>query len=163
MIDPEHLKTLSLLGLSRNQAKIYLTLVAEQSLTTDDLVNRTEIPRTRIYSDLQDMEKSNWIYRVEGRPIMYYAKSPEDIYKKASSGVIQRLEETKVHLKTKWDERENFQTQTINVISGEVYLVQETLKDISKAKETIVLTLRFIFPNELIPILNALEIQKIKG
>ena len=163
MIDPKHIENLQFVGLSKNQAKIYLTLVSKIFLTTDEIVKRTEIPRTRVYSDLQYLEKEQWISREDGRPIKYYPKSPQNTYTKALSELRQSFEITENHLKTKWEEREKYETQTISVISGENYLIQETLKNISKAKLKIVLTIRFLYKNEIRGLIKALQIQKIKG
>lgn len=157
LIMPDHLKNLQLLGLTAKQSKIYLSLLSEISMTTQELVNTTKISRTKIYGDLQILENKNWIYRVEGRPIRYFANAPEEVFRQESEKIFHRLKETEEHLSAQWEEKEKFQTESINIITGEHFLTKKTIDGIDQAKFAIVLTLRFVFPGEIEQIIKKLE------
>ena len=163
MLVEEHIKTLQLLNLSTNQAKIYLTLLPEFSLTTEELVEKTNIPRTKIYSELQQLESQNWIIREEGRPIRYIPTDPNTIFREHIELLEQKMQTTESYLKGKWEERGKFQTHLINVFSGIDFLRRETLNEIGKAEKEIILVLQFSFPGEILDIIHELMQRKKKG
>lgn len=163
MLIDNHLKNLQTLGLNFNQAKIYLALIPELSLTTDELVEKTQIARTKIYSDLKKLESDGWIIREEGRPIKYIPIDPNSVFRENFERLLDQFQATENYILAKWEERGRFQTQPINVFSGEEFLRRETLNEISNAKREIIIILEFVFPDEINEILLLLQKRKMEG
>ena len=88
---------------------------------------------------------------------------PQAIFTKNSLELNHLLLETQTYLQNKYDEREKYQTDTINIIAGEEILRRETLKEIKRAENKITMTLRFILPDEIEVLIKELKLSKLKG
>jgi HTH-type transcriptional regulator, sugar sensing transcriptional regulator len=159
----EHVKNLQILGISQNQAKIYLNLVKELNLSTEQIVERTKIHRTKIYNELQNLELQGWLQREEGRPIKYIPIDPNIIVKNKIAALQQSLFSTETHLLKSWETRGKYQISSITVISGEDSLQKETIDELLSAKQDIIFLLRFVFEDEIVDLLKILKRKKSEG
>lgn len=67
-------------GLSRYEARIYVTLISRGTMTAGDLAYYTKIPRTKIYPTVTKLESKNLATTSNGKPVMCTAVPPEDAF-----------------------------------------------------------------------------------
>ena len=82
-------KTLSVsleeFGLSKYEAQAYVTLISKGTISASELSYYSELPRTKVYSVLQKLEKKRLAISSKSKPVMYTPIAPEDAF----DGIIQ--------------------------------------------------------------------------
>ena len=78
----EHALTVSLeeFGLSRYEAKAYVTLISKGAISASELAYYSDIPRTKVYPILLKLEKKKLALISKSKPIMCTPISPEDAF-----------------------------------------------------------------------------------
>jgi HTH-type transcriptional regulator, sugar sensing transcriptional regulator len=66
------------LGLSEYEIQAYLCLLQKEQLTATEISKITNIPRTKIYSTINKLEKKNFCSRVPGYKGIYRVNNPKD-------------------------------------------------------------------------------------
>jgi len=84
----EHALTVSLeeFGLSKYEARAYVTLISKGTLSASELAYYAELPRTKVYPILLKLEKKKLVIISKRKPIMCTAIAPEDAF----DGVIHK-------------------------------------------------------------------------
>ncbi len=96
---PEAIAKLTELGMTRNEALAYLTLLEEPSLegaTGYEVASRSGIPRSAVYSVLRRLEESGAAFCTGEKPARYLPTSPErfvDQMRRSSHTRLERLSE----------------------------------------------------------------------
>jgi HTH-type transcriptional regulator, sugar sensing transcriptional regulator len=80
------------LGLSDYEARTYLSLLQRESLNATEIAKITNIPRTKIYSIINKLEKKNFCTRVPGSSKLYKANNPQDPISKHISSCEKQIE-----------------------------------------------------------------------
>ncbi len=70
--------TLKDLGLTEYETRAYIALVRVGPTTARNLSEKSDLPHSRIYDVLSDLEARGWVESQSGRPIRYRAKSPSE-------------------------------------------------------------------------------------
>lgn len=78
------------MGLTDYEIKAYLYLLSAGLSTASQISESANIPYSKIYEVLNSLERKGWIKSQEGRPRLYYPKSPREA-----------LEETKLRMEDK--------------------------------------------------------------
>src|SRR3989344_3795925 len=83
----EHGLTVSLeeFGLSKYEAKAYVTLVSHGTISASEVAYYSNLPRTKVYPTLLKLEKKRLVIISKSKPIMCTAIAPEDAF----DGIIQ--------------------------------------------------------------------------
>lgn len=78
----EHALTVSLeeFGLSKYEARAYVTLVTKGTISAGELAYYSELPRTKVYPILLKLEKKKLAIISKSKPIMCTAIAPEDAF-----------------------------------------------------------------------------------
>jgi predicted transcriptional regulator len=79
------------LGLSDYESRVYYCLIQKESLTATELAKITKIPRTKIYSIIEKLERKNFCIRVPGNEKTYRANDPKDPITKQLNAMQQKL------------------------------------------------------------------------
>ncbi len=83
MVNEELLKKLrSAFNLNIYEAKIWIALLSKGVATAGELSDMSNVPRSRSYDVLENLEKKGYIIMKLGRPIKYIAVSPSEIVKR---------------------------------------------------------------------------------
>jgi len=84
----EHALTVSLeeFGLSKYEARAYVTLISKGTLSASELAYYAELPRTKVYPILLKLEKKKLVIISKRKPITCTAIAPEDAF----DGVIHK-------------------------------------------------------------------------
>lgn len=64
------------LGLTDYEMRVYLTLLERGSMTANQLSEIAEVPYSKIYDVLENLENKGWIGSEGGRPAKFYPRSP---------------------------------------------------------------------------------------
>ncbi|HDI52549.1 MAG TPA: TrmB family transcriptional regulator [Candidatus Bathyarchaeota archaeon] len=70
------LRALRGLGFTEYEASAYITLLRYGRLTALELSEKASIPYSKVYGVLESLRRRGWIEAGEGRPRVYYPKSP---------------------------------------------------------------------------------------
>lgn len=78
----EHGLTVSLeeFGLSKYEAKAYVTLVSRGTISASEVAYYSNLPRTKVYPTLLKLEKKRLVIISKSKPIMCTAIAPEDAF-----------------------------------------------------------------------------------
>jgi sugar-specific transcriptional regulator TrmB len=170
--DREHIQTLTKLGLSLLQAKVYLSLVALGKSDAKTISKSSDIVREEIYRIMPALEKHGLVEKILGRPTIYKALP----LKEGLSSLLQRRTEENVELQRKTKalvqnlqeidlgntfSDENFQF----IITSEKTLFRkrfETCVNLAKTKIDIILT-KHVFGEMVFHHLQSFENAKRKG
>ena len=79
--DTEIIESLKVLGLSSYEAIAYYHLNSMIEAKAVEISDKSNIPRTKIYSVLKDLEKKGYIETDFGHPNIYTAVNPAIIFK----------------------------------------------------------------------------------
>lgn len=75
-ISPRLRKALHSLGLTDYEMRVYLALLERGSMTANQLSDAADVPYSKIYEVLENLEKKGWIGSEGGRPAKFYSRSP---------------------------------------------------------------------------------------
>lgn len=71
------IKELREIGLSKYESECYIALIKNGPLTGKEIANRTTLPRTSVYPNLESLETKGLIFSIQQSPKIYKAKKPE--------------------------------------------------------------------------------------
>ncbi len=77
-VDGEYVSTLTELGLTNLQAKVYLSLAKSKNLKAQEISNAAGIARPDVYRVLTELQKAGLIERIIAKPERFHAISMED-------------------------------------------------------------------------------------
>ena len=126
------------LGLTRYEAKAYIGMTNLISGKAEEIAKVSEIPRSKIYNTLKELDKKGFITITHTRPLEYQVVPPSEIFKKKKEELMKELEEAGEKL----DELYNDQLSEIkapvwliktsdNIISKEIEIVKRARKSIN--------------------------------
>jgi len=87
------------IGLTEYEARAYLSLLKDHIDTAAKLSEKSGIPRTRVYSVLESLERKGWIKIYSGIPLLFKAVDPRDVFKKVKKDYDEFLESIQATLK----------------------------------------------------------------
>ncbi len=75
------LERLTSLGMSQYEAKVYVSLLRQESLTVSDISQISGIPRTKAYEIVSSLEKKGFLVLYPTKPVKYKVVHPKNIFK----------------------------------------------------------------------------------
>jgi sugar-specific transcriptional regulator TrmB len=141
----EHdLKLLEELGLTKNQATLYLTLLSVKKSDARKLSVSTGILRTDVYRSLSELELKGLVDRKIGLPIEFMAVTPslglQHVLEARINAVENTEQKTIAFIKKFQTKRETFEdndSHEIKLINGRKRIVDKIRKQHDDAKDTI--------------------------
>ena len=132
------IESLEKFGLTRYEAKAYIGMTNLISGKAEEIAKVSEIPRSKIYNTLKELDKKGFITITHTRPLQYQAVPPSDIFQREKEKLVKELEEAQEKL----DELYNDQLSEIkapvwliktseNIISKEIEIVKRARKSIN--------------------------------
>ena len=80
LTDDELASSLEEFGLSKYEARAYITLVGRGSLSASEVAYYSNLPRTKIYLTLKKLEKKRLSNIMQQKPLICNAISPRDAF-----------------------------------------------------------------------------------
>ena len=88
-------------GLAEYEAKAYLALLNTHLSTATKVSEKSGVPRTKIYSVLESLERKGWVKIFSGVPLLFKAVEPLTVFEKAKEDYAEFLESVQTMLKEK--------------------------------------------------------------
>ncbi|MHA1777244.1 MAG: hypothetical protein DRO88_02715 [Promethearchaeia archaeon] len=135
-------------GLTDYETRAFVALITNGVSSAKELSDRTNIPYSRIYDVLVNLETQQWVKVISGRPMKYKAERPafvaklakkelEEKYQRIESALLEKLEPL-------YGAEETVESTPIWILNGQVFQkVEEMIRTTSKN-----LTLFLKNPNE---------------
>ncbi len=124
------IESLQKLGLTRYEAKAYIGICNLIESQANDIAEASDIPRSKIYNTLKELNKKGFVTITKTRPIEYKAVSPKNIINKKKKELIREIEESE----EKMDEIYNSQ---ISEVQAPIWLIKTSENIINKEIEII--------------------------
>lgn len=131
------IKSLNKLGLSRYEAQAYIGLTKIIRGKAEEIAEISQLPRSRIYDILKELEKKGFVEIKKGRPMIYTVVEPKIIFKKEKEKLLENLNSTENKLNELY-------TDEITEIQAPVWLIHNPDNIISKEMEIIKKANRYI-------------------
>ena len=87
----EDINLLKQLGLTTYEAKAYITLSSLIQATADEISEKSDIPRSKIYDVLKRLNSKDYIKIESGRPLTYHVNPPINVLKREKEKFIRRI------------------------------------------------------------------------
>jgi HTH-type transcriptional regulator, sugar sensing transcriptional regulator len=110
-MDIKLISKLKKLGFTENEAKVYVGLLSLNEATAREVHEFTHVPRPKIYSVLERMEKKGYVEVKKGTPACFRSIEPELLIEKLKDEFLLSLNETLKALNS----TENRKTNTVNL------------------------------------------------
>jgi len=85
--DMDLINNLNTLGLNKYEASIWLALLSKGNATASELSDVADVPRSRSYDVLESLEKKGFVMVKIGKPIKYFAVSPNDVLERVKKSI----------------------------------------------------------------------------
>ena len=86
------IESLHKLGLTRYEAKAYIGLTNLIEAQANDIAEASEIPRSKIYNTLKELNKKGFVTITKTRPIEYKVVSPKNIVNKKKKELMREID-----------------------------------------------------------------------
>lgn len=93
-INPQLISNLEKLGLTENEAKVYVGLVSLREATAREIHELTNVPRAKIYEILKVLAKKGFLEVRQGTPIYFRAVDPKQVITKIKDEFLDCITET---------------------------------------------------------------------
>jgi HTH-type transcriptional regulator, sugar sensing transcriptional regulator len=151
-------KALREIGLTEYECQAYLSLLHSGGDKAEAISQLSNIPYTKVYSVLESLEERGWVQHSNGRPRIYYPRSPTDALRSQQlimekkfeyyQGII--LEE----LQPVYEKKEIKEIPELWIVRGEMNSLNKIIELLEKASKEIMLAIpsiseeiRFTYPD----------------
>ena len=144
----EDIDLLKQLGLTTYEAKAYITLSFLIQATADEISDKSEIPRSKIYDILKRLNAKEYIKIESGRPLIYHVNPPINVLKREKEKFIEKVNKTSENLNKLYEEQISQTEVPIWRISGTENIIEKELELIRRAKKSINIRMGFLLEDE---------------
>ena len=93
-MDIKLIEKLKKIGFTENEAKIYVGLLSLNEATARQIHEFTQVPRPKIYSILERMERKGYVETRQGTPTYFRSINPEKLTQRLRDEFLFSLNET---------------------------------------------------------------------
>lgn len=147
-MNQENINVLKQLGLTTYEAKAYITLSSLTQASADEISDKSQIPRSKIYDVLKRLNSKDYIKIENGRPLIYRANPPIAVLKREKENIIKKIDETSEYLNKLYEQKISEDEVPIWRISGTENIIEKELELIRRAKKSINIRMGFLLNDE---------------
>lgn len=142
-VGEEAKKMLRELGLTAYETAVYISLVEKGVMTAGKVSESANVPFSKVYEVLNNLERKGWIDAERGRPSRYFAKPPLEALEAASRAFRERLQGwTRIfeqELQPLYERRELREKPDIWILRGEASIVVKLQEMLRKARTEVMI------------------------
>ena len=157
VIDKDIIGSLKVLGLSSYEAIAYYTLNSMIEAKATEISNKSNIPRTKIYSVLKELTKKGYIETQFGHPNIYRAVNPSIIFKNEKDKLIEKLNNSQNELIYNYENQISKVPAPMWLIREEQKIINKEIELIEKTRKELKMRIGFLFEDELESLKKALK------
>lgn len=160
-------KVLQDLGLTDYEIKAYISLLTDPGRQASEISKDSDVPVSKIYEVLSNLERKGWVESQHGRPIRYYPKSPStalQIFRMRLESELKVNEEYLLReLMPIYERRETQEKPDIWIIRGEYNILAKIRESIDRCKKELLVVVPAVLGEALDLVIPALESVKASG
>jgi len=163
-ISGETWRSLKGLGLTQYEIKAYIALLAKGPMQANAVSREADIPYSKIYDVLSNLEKKGWIETDHDRPARYYPKSPstavETVKMKFESELKRSEAQIISELQPIYESKDTRETPKIWIVRGEFNILTKIREAVSRCEAELLIAVPTILREAvelLAPILTVLK------
>ncbi len=136
------------IGLNRYEAQAYIGLTKIISGTADEIAQISNLPRSRIYDILNELEKKGFVNIKRERPLKYQVIEPKIIFRKEKETLINNLNKTESKLEEIYKNQITEVQAPVWLIHSPEKIIEKEIEILKKSKKTITLRIGFLLEGE---------------
>lgn len=144
-----NIKILKKIGLTEYESKAYLSLIHLVSDKADNISKESNIPRSKIYPVLENLEKKKLIKINEGRPLIYEVITPSEAFTSYKNNLVDEINTLETNLINIYENKLPKIKTPILSIEDKKKILQKQEDIIKRSKNTLCIRLGFILPQEV--------------
>ena len=142
------INSLKKLGLNRYEAQAYIGLTKIITGQADEIAEVSNLPRSRIYDILNQLEKKGFVEITRSRPLRYTVIEPTVIFKQEKENLIDELQSTEKKLEELYLNNTSEVQAPVWLIHTTDNILEKEMEVIKKASKLITLRAGFLLKGE---------------
>jgi sugar-specific transcriptional regulator TrmB len=138
-------------GLTDYETRVYLNLLQSEEMVASEISKIANVPYSRVYEVLSDLERKGWIESNDGRPKNYRARPPLIALENTKNKIekVQKINEEQIlgELLPLFENKKSFERPEIWIVRGESNIIERAKDAISQSRKEVLLALPFITKN----------------
>lgn len=169
VVEEETWKVLRELGLTAYESAAYLSLVKGGALTASEVSESADVPFSKVYEVLNNLEHKGWMNIERGRPARYFAKPPMEALKAAKWKLEEKMRKCERivsgELQPLYEKREIREKPDIWILRGKAGILAKLQEMLSKAGSQVMIAIPSFaeeLTDEAMPLLAGLRWSNVK-
>ena len=142
------IESLETFGLTRYEAKAYIGMTNLISGKAEDIAKASEIPRSKIYNTLKELDKKGFITITHTRPLLYQVVPPSEIFKRKKEELIRELESSEEKLDEIYNDNISEIQAPVWLIKTSENIINKEIEIVKRAKKSINMRIGFMLEGE---------------
>lgn len=127
------------LGLTDYEIKAYVSLLSNPGVQASEVSKGSDVPVSKIYEVLSNLEKKGWVESQNSRPIKYFPKSPSTALQALRLRMEADLKSNEDHLLSElmplYEQKETQERPDIWIIRGDYNIIAKISESIDRCKK----------------------------
>jgi len=155
-ISEETRKSLQNLGLTDYETRVYVALLPRGALTASEASENAQVPYSKIYEILGNLERKGWIEKESGRPSKHYPRSPVDALETTRLKRDSLLKSMEMQILNElvpiFEKRESQERPDIWIVRGEFTILSKIKETIGRSSKELLIAVPTL-PKEMLNLL----------
>lgn len=142
------IESLEKFSLTRYEAKAYIGMTNLISGKAEEIAKASEIPRSKIYNTLKQLDKKGFITITHTRPLEYHVVPPREIFKNKKDELIKELESSQEKLDEIYNDNISEIQAPVWLIKTSENIINKEIEIIKRARKSINMRIGFLLEGE---------------